>query len=342
MIDVAQAAGVSQGTVSVVLNGIQGARIAKATRDRVLEAARELGYAKGLGQANIAGQLQTIGVLVDELEPASNLMGILHGLQQEALASHFLIAVYLVQGSPLRVTAALEALRKQSALGVIYVSAKQKQIECPSGLSEMRCVFLNCGCDDRQALSVLAADRAAAYAATERLLAMGHRRIAHLADASAGIAARERHDGYRQALLNADLPIDRGLVLTGGTELQSGQTLARQALGLAKPATAFLCDTAALGLEASRAIAALGLRMPDDISVVVCEDDPQVIAAHDTPLSAYAPPFDEMGREAVRVLLEYENIRRTQQYPRAMRIECDFVERGSIVSPALQLMRREA
>lgn len=138
--------------------------------------------------------------------------------------------------------------------------------------------------------------------AVQHLLGLGHTRVAMVAGRSHSLAGAARLHGYRAALEEAGIGYDPAMV--GATDFDYDEALAvgLRILGGERPPTAVFAasDAQALGvLEAARQ---LGIRVPDDLAVMSF-DDTLVAAMASPPLSAVRQPFEELGREATRVLL---------------------------------------
>ena len=169
--------------------------------------------------------------------------------------------------------------------------------------------------------------------AVEVLLAAGHRRIGFVTT-DEDIPARDlRLTGYRQALEVYGLPFDPALVAVGGADARSGHTAGHRLLaGPARP-TAIFCfkDLAAMGVY--QAAGELGLSIPGDVSVVGF-DDQQLISESLRPgLTTIALPHEEMGRWAVRTLLE-QIAAGSQPLPVTHALlPCPLVSRDSVARP---------
>jgi LacI family transcriptional regulator len=331
MTDVAEAAGVSQTTVSMVLNNLSNVRVAAATRKRVLQAAEALGYSKGL-RANADG-VRTIGMLIDEVAITPFYGPLLEGADDEASLNGCIVGVYRTRSDPALEAAAIEALQSQKLAGIVYATLAKRTADLPEALRAIPTVMLNCFSSTPGHLSVLSADRAAAYAATDLLLEAGHTRIAHLAGESAIVAGREREEGYRQALLSRDIPIDKSLILRGAWSIFSGRMLTRQFLAMENPPTALFCFNDRMALGAYQAIRAAGLRIPQDISVIGFDDEKDLASHAEPPLTTLELPHFEMAREAVRMLMDIDNVQASRQHPRAIKIECPLIVRASVGPP---------
>jgi LacI family transcriptional regulator len=340
MTDVAEAAGVSQTTVSMVLNNMTNARVADATRERVLQAALALGYAKGLHPG--ATGVRTIGMLIDEVGITPFYPPLIEGADDEASLSGCIVAVYRTRSDPALEAAAIAALQSQQLAGIIYATLAKRIVDVPEALLSIPTVMLNCTSSSPGHLSVLSADRPAAYAATELLLEAGHRRIAHLAGERAIVAGREREEGYRQALLSRDIPIDKSLLVRGAWTIHNGRALTRQLLKLDRPPTALFCFNDRMAIGAYEAIRSAGLRIPEDISVIGFDDEKDLALHAEPPLTTLELPHFEMAREAVRMLIDIDNVSASRQHPRSIKIECPLIVRGSVAPPPAQGERKAA
>jgi LacI family transcriptional regulator len=332
MTDIALAAGVSQTTVSMVLNDVAHARVAESTRERVLKVAEEMGYSRGPRCEPGRKETRIVCMLIDEVGVTQWYPPLLEGADDEAHVGNCLVAAYRTRGDPLIEAAAIAALPRNQLAGVLYTTLTKRIATPPEALNAIPTVMLNCYATSGDHLSVISADLPAAYTATEALLQAGHRRIAHLAGDKWVVAGREREQGYRQALLNWDIPVDASLILhgRGNRTFHDGREMTDHLLSLPQPPTAIFCYNDRTAIGAYEAIRARGLRIPDDISVVGFDNEVDLTKRASPPLTTMALPHEQMAREAVKMLLDIENIRATSRHPRILKIECPLVLRESI------------
>ncbi|HYF66448.1 MAG TPA: substrate-binding domain-containing protein, partial [Herpetosiphonaceae bacterium] len=116
-------------------------------------------------------------------------------------------------------------------------------------------------------------------------------------------AAQERLDGYAAALRAHGLAYDPALVVGGDFLEASGHAALRQLLALDQPPTAIFASSDSMAIGAMRAAAEAGLRLPEDLSIIGFDDIPEA-AAHAPALTTIRQPLQEMGRIAVRQLIE--------------------------------------
>ena len=141
-----------------------------------------------------------------------------------------------------------------------------------------------------------------ARAATQHLIDLGHRRIAHVRGRSDLVSAQLREQGYREALLAAGIPFDPELVRVGGYRAVETTDAARELLTRPERPTAVFAANDLSAIRVIEIARELGLRVPEDLSVVGFDNVPE--ASNAVPaLTTVAQPLHQMGAEAVRLLL---------------------------------------
>ena len=300
MADVAKRAGVSVSTVSRALRS--SGLVAPATAERVRQAAEELDFAVSRAASSLAsGRLDRVamllsgslgswfnGCLLDATYAA------LHARRQELL-------IYRTLSSEERDAffATLPARRNADALivGSMELTAAQRQRLQNLG---MPLVFVN----QRHpgATSVAVDDAAGAEVATRHLLNLGHRRVAYVGYAhelSVRHSSARRLTGYRTTMAGARVPArDQREILTSRTG--DGQDVVSQVLGAPRPPTALLVESDDLAMRVLAALWRVGLRTPQDMSVVGFDDHAM---AQTFGLTTMAQPVPELGRRAAELAL---------------------------------------
>jgi LacI family transcriptional regulator len=141
--------------------------------------------------------------------------------------------------------------------------------------------------------------------ATQHLIDLGHRRIAIITPPDLTRAAHARCDGYTHAMANAGLSCDPALSVAGDFSFASGFTAAERLLGLLQRPTAIFATNDAMALGVIAAANRLGMRVPDDVSVVGFDDSAAAVMTW-PPLTTVRQPLEEIGRELVDRLLDDE------------------------------------
>ncbi|MDQ0457862.1 LacI family DNA-binding transcriptional regulator [Rhizobium paknamense] len=337
--DVAEAAGVSLSTASHALNGT--APITVEVRDRVLTAARQLGYLeKRRSKATIASLRSLLLAVSQDAAPRSDLnlvsWTILNGLRQECERRAIRLVPFISETS--RIDAQdIKRLAKAENVDAVVV-LNDDRAELARGLAQLSLpvVLLN-GEDPAMKLdTVTGENRFGARAATEHLLSLGHRRILHLTWGAGRTTIRRRQDGFIDAHLLAGLPAPLDMIVEAeGFEPIAGEkalhALVAEEIGL-RGATAIFCAADNLAFGCLKALKDLGIRVPEDISVLGF-DDIMPGEFTDPPLSTVHLPTDRLGAAALS-LIEQRLIANDPMRP-AHRLElgCRLVLRGSLASP---------
>lgn len=334
MTDVARLAGVSQSTVSMVLNNTAGARLSPQTRSRVAEAALHLGYRltrRSLPSDDGPQRRQLIACLIDALSIHPETIAGVEGASDCAWENACMLCLLLTRDDAGLEAAQISALQACPALlGVIYASGHTRECSLPLPLVGIPTVLLNCHDEHLKLPTVLPAEISGGHAATEHLIAAGHRRIGLINGPQRLEAARDRLKGYRRALASADLPFDADLVRDGEWLPQTGYDAACDLMRRSAPPTALFVahDTMAVGTLA--ALRGLGMRVPQDVAVIGYSDL-EIARQTDPPLTTLALPHYEMGRTAVEALLNLAQADRHGH--RLIKVEGSVVERGSVTTP---------
>ena len=327
MDDVANEAGVSQTTVSLVLNHADGARLSSLTRERVIKAAAKLGYQPGSRGGAPASRAATIGFICDEIstDPWTSIG--FDGVREKAWERGLTVTVSVTRGDVDMEAAALEQLASQPLLGLIYATINTRLVHLPATPPKTPVVLLNCHVANGALPSVVPGELAGGHAATNFLLRAGHRRIGYINGEPSMEASRQRLKGYRRALATADLPFDPDLVRDGNWQPMSGYEGALALMRLPERPSAIFCANDLMAVGCYEALRELGLRIPDDVAVMGYDD--REIARHlHPPLTTVLLPHFEMGAIAAELL--FDMAARLAARPDQIKVECPIVERKSV------------
>lgn len=322
---VAEAAGVSTATVSLVVNKKKTARISDETRQRVRDAIRDLGYRpNAMAQTLVSGSSRFIGLVADAIATTPFAGQIIHGAQDEAWKHGYALLIANTEGNRELETDAIAMMLEYKVRGILYSTWFHRPTDIPASLKESDFVLVNCFSTEPGSRAVVPDEIQGGRSATEILLKHGHRRIAFINATIPAPAKDGRLQGYREALEAEGIPFDAGLVLEAYPDQEGGYGATEELLK--REATAVYCynDRMAMGLYDG--LREHGLSIPEDIAVVGF-DNQEVIAAHvRPPLSTVALPHYELGAAGVRMLLGLE------EAPAAdpTKIHCPTVERNSV------------
>ena len=326
MSDIAQSVGVSQATVSLVINNAPGTRISPVTRERVLRVAISLGYEK-ISSLHKPGRM--IGLLINELTTSQHAAGLIEFVREEAAAHDCLVTVIATQGIEEVEFEALEYLLGRPLVGIIYATLLTQGVKPPHRLHEVPTVLLNCHSIKNDFPSVVPSDIAGGFTATSALLDAGHKRIAMINGEDWIQASRDRLLGYRQALNTYDIAVDPALIVSGGWTFGNGRNQTHKLLDLQNPPTAIFCYCDRMALGAYEAVRSRGLRIPQDVSIVGFDNE-AFAAEMEPPLTTIILPHEDMARWAVSRLLENGSSKSISRKYHKLKMECELVQRESI------------
>jgi LacI family transcriptional regulator len=304
--DVARLAGVSTATVSRCLNTPD--RVVKSTRDRVMSAVDQLGYAPNFGaRALAAKRTNTIGAIIPTMENAI----FARGLQafQEELGLHGM--TLLVASSSYSEDVEREQIRTLCARGadaLLLIGHHRSQgtldfLEARSVPVLVAWVYD----PDKPQPSIGFDNRAAMREMAELVIAKGHRRIGVIsAPCDSNDRASERVQGIREAMAAHALPADAMALHETPYSIENGAAAFRQVMDSPDPPTAVMCGNDVLAVGALRAARQMGLSVPGDVSITGF-DDIELAQLVDPPLTTVHVPHRDMGRMAARLLVQQLN-----------------------------------
>jgi LacI family transcriptional regulator len=297
---IAEEAGVSQATVSKVLNGRTD--VAPATRERVESLLKSHNYlAPGGRRARRSG---LIDLVINGLD-SPWAIEILRGVESECAERGMGAVISLVRDEDARPPSwtSLPALHHSD--GVILVTSRMthKQREQLERAGVALVVIDPVNLPDTDIASVGATNWAGGLAATEHLLALGHRRIAVIGGPREMLCSQARIDGYRAALERAGIEIDRRLIRYGDFRHEGAFRQSQDLLDLDDPPTGIFAGSDQQAMGTYEAARQAGLRVPQDLSVVGFDDLP-MCEWLSPPLTTVRQPLEEMGRTAARTLFQ--------------------------------------
>ncbi|MBW1604719.1 LacI family DNA-binding transcriptional regulator [Streptomyces sp. JJ66] len=303
--DIAAQAGVSEATVSRVLNGKPG--VAGATRESVLTALDLLGYERPARLRQRSAGL--VGLITPELE--NPIFPAFAQVIAQALTRQGYTPVLATQTPGGSTEDELtEMLVERGVAGIIYVSglhadttADMRRYEKLRGQGVPH-VLVGGFSPHVRAAFVSADDRAATRLAVTHLVSLGHQRIGLALGPARFVPVRRKIEGFRESLAehlglrgaDAEEFVQHSLYT-----LEGGQAAASALLE--RGCTAVVCASDMMALGAIRAARQHGLHVPGDVSVIGFDDSP-LIAFTDPPLTTIRQPVTAMGQAAVRALLE--------------------------------------
>jgi DNA-binding LacI/PurR family transcriptional regulator len=312
--DIAEAAGVSRTTVSYVLSNRLGVSVSGKTRKRVLATARRLGYVPNSAAAMlVTGRSKSIGLVLSRPE----LLGVdgfipimVHGLNEVCSARGYRLLMEAVTDPP-RVDDYLDLAKSKRVDSMIVMNPRKGDPALRKVIETSFPVLVAGSAEQPRESAIGTQDRQGSQKATEHLLSLGHKRIAHISYASLNYhGALLRLEGYRQALQKAKIPFDPSLFREGDFTAQSGYDAMRRILASASRATALFAGNDTIATGAMLALREAGLSVPEDFAVVGYDDLP--IASYTCPplTTVRTHPFEQgkLLAEAAITLMNNEKV----------------------------------
>lgn len=332
---VASRAGVSIKTVSRVMNAPQ--TVSEATRARVLAAAEELNFVPDQrARAMRSGRSGTIGFLSDVIATTPYSVDIVRGVEDALLERGMALLIGNTENRPGGLPLVLRSFRASRVEGVICAAMYHRPAEDYAKVHAGPSVLVNCFTAAADVPTVLPDDLAGGHLVGTHLIGLGHRRIGSLTLWPEVEATRLRQAGLMRAFAEAGVPFPEDLVAVGQNHAVTFHQAeafeaARGLLSRPDRPTAIFCGNDEMALQVYNAAAALGLSIPDDLSVVGYDDYRLFSEGLRPTLTTVSLPYHRMGRIAADLLLEHIDGKRTQ--PEVIRVQGPLVERNSTAPP---------
>lgn len=329
--DVAERAGVSQPTVSLVLSRNARARVAPETRERVIVAARELGYVTNVvARSLVSSRSYAIGIIVPDLRNPF-FADVVSGAERVAAEEGY--AVLLCETREIPRDRHIQTLLERQVDGIMVDAVGGASL--PSALLEGANLVLIDEPTDKWpgvATDALGAGRQAA----QHLLSLGHERFGFLGPATNVHATRMRERGFVQAIGQQGFSVSSAALRRVPATAAGGQAGMRALLALEPRPTAVFCTNDMVAAGALKVCSADGVKVPRDMSIVGC-DDIELASLLVPELTTVAIPARELGARAARLLLNRLNSDEAEPRPDARpqrTIASRLVIRGTTAAPA--------
>lgn len=307
--DVAKHAGVSIATVSRVLN--DSAPVKDEVRKRVEASIEALSYRPNPAARSLrSNRSRIIGLLISDIQNPF-FMGLIRGVEDEALKHEYSVILCNSNESPPRERQYLDVLYMERVAGVIVVPTSENLGE--EALRRFRergvpIIAVDRRVKDPNIDAVLSDSIRGAREAVSHLLANGYKRIAIITGPESVTTGRERLESYRQTLVSAGIPTKSELERIGNFTMESGYALTQQLLDLAPRPDALFIANNLMTLGALNAIHERGLRVPEDVAIV-SYDYTQWAEPGPVSMTSVMQPARELGSTAaLRLFQRLQNL----------------------------------
>lgn len=307
IVDVARTAGVSKSLVSLVMRGAPN--VSDASRRAVLDAAQRLGYRpNAMARSLVQQRSYVVGVMVSDLSNPF-FIDVIQGAMDSAREAGYRALVNTGGRMQDNEADAIETLLRLQMDGLVLAGSIVDASLIESFGAEVPTVMTNRASRSKTIDSIVLDDKRGAAMAVDHLAELGHRAIAHISGGG-GAGARNRVRGYRTGMERHGL-VEHVTVVPGAYTEEGGAEGVRRLLAMDHRPTAILApnDLAALGML--EALSDARLEVPGDVSVVGF-DDTFLSALGHIDMTSVRQDAREMGREAIRMLIERTEGRRTR------------------------------
>jgi LacI family transcriptional regulator len=337
--DIAAHIGVSISTVSLVLNDRDAGRVKPEIAERIRSTAETLGYVPNqLARSLKTRQTHTLGLVSDQVATVPFAGHILAGAQRAAWSRKYLLLLIDTAGDQGLQAPAVQSLLQRNVEAMIFATSYHRIVDVPVLPSSVPVVVLDGqpSSTSGDADFVVPDEVAGARSAVEFLIEAGHRRIGFCNVPEAyPLAASLRRQGYDDALRAAGIPVDESLIVTAiDPSTTSAIAPARELLSRADRPTAVFCfgDQVAMGFY--QVAAALGLRVPTDLSIVGFDNQQFVADALSPGLTTVQLPHDEMGVWAIERAFARVSGELNGMPSDGFLMPCPLVVRESVAGPS--------
>lgn len=302
MDDISTAAGVSKATVSRVLNGI--GNVTEETRKRVLKTMADLKYQPNSNaRALSAGKTLRIGLVVEDMTRLFY-RDILRAASRTASAAGYSLVISNGCNDTRIRREAIEYFLGGAADGLILVESDLLDDDYIASLADSQapCVLVEEKLEGARVPSVSVDNRLVGCAAARHLLALGHRRIAHITGNYYFRCARLRHQGFMDAMAEAGAEVPDRHVIYADFKWSSGYSAMNILMSMQRRPTAVFAANDDMANGALRAAADLGLRVPADVSIMGVDGNKFYDEDRDL-LTTIKQPTEAFGTWAVEAIL---------------------------------------
>jgi DNA-binding LacI/PurR family transcriptional regulator len=303
-LDVAKKAGVSQTTVSHILNNSLAVSIPDETRQRVLQAIQELDYVPNRTARNLRGRVaKTVGVVISDIQNPF-FTSVVRGIEKVLVEADFILLLCNSDEDPEREKIHLSTLRSEGVDGIILASTRSDSESYHQLLNSCTPLVGIDRTSEKLDMDVVSVTNSrGAFSAVSHLSDLGHKRIGLIVGPRQLSTSRERLEGYEEAVQARNLVKSSDLIQYSDSRQPGGYKAIQALLDLPEPPTAVLVTNNLMTLGTLQAIHERNLIIPDQIAIVGF-DDMSWSTSLQPPLTAVAQPAYELGIAAAQLLLD--------------------------------------
>lgn len=329
--DVAKAAGVSITTVSRALNGYSDVSI--NTREKIKKIAEELNYAPDINARSLGGMSDiTIGLLMSNMS-SEDISGfayqMISGIYNACLDNECEFEILVTNSIKQEKVSYLQFCRKKNVDGVVVMGLRTDDPYYHEVLnSEIPCALIDINVEESERVSTITIDNvSASQQAVTYLIEQGHTKIAMLNGKDVATVSKERFSGYAMALLNAGIVLNLEYLRYCDFDDKIAYEETKKLLSEHKSITAIFCASDLMAIGAIRGVLDMGLKVPEDISIVGFDDIPLAEYYHGGITTVRQHPY-KMGFMACETVY---NTLSNKKNPSKVLIPYEFVIRNTVM-----------
>jgi len=328
----AKLSGVSKTTVSMAFN--DDPRIPQKTKEKVLEAAKKVGYQPSMVARSLRSKkTKAIGLMLPSITNPF-FPQIVKGVEDAALKNGYSVVFCNFDEEIEKESLYFQMFENRWVDGIIFsgVTGDKQEI---SYIEEIQTkgipiVFIDRGLEGHFNDVVMIDNDEATCKGTKYLLDLGHKRIGFV-NGPAGIRIFDKRlQGYKKALQENGIELDESLIVEGEQSSKTAESAVRQFLAQALPPTAIFTTSDLVAIAVLRTVQKSGLKVPEDISVMGFDDIPLASLVNPS-LTTIAQPIQEIGREAFKLVVD--RIERKDSPKRKIVLDTKLVVRESTAKP---------
>lgn len=332
--DISRLTGFSVTTVSRALNGYSD--VSDNTRKLIKDAAETLSYSpNGLARGLVMKKTKTLGLLVSGMTykniDNNFVFEVLCGINDSAATSDYDLILFSTNTAKQKMKTYTQLCRERKVDGVILQGVKTDDPYLQEVLdSDIPCVLIDIPVQSEYVGYVSTNHKESAQMAVEHLIGLGHQQIGMMNGYPEAFVSKERYEGFREALRNADLSCKPEWVSNGKFTEEEAQVQAIELLQAHPEITAIFCASDTMALGVIKAAKELGLFVPEQLSVVGFDDIPTA-AYFQPPLTTIGQNMYQLGYEAANLLM---GMLKSEESPKFNILQNEFILRSSTAKPA--------
>jgi len=325
--DVAKKAKVSTTTVSHVLNGTRF--VSKSSKESVLKSVAELNYTpSAVARSLKVKKTKSLGMLITT---ANNpfYAELIKAVEKNCYTLGYNLVICNTDGDPEKTNSYLKILAQRSIDGILLMCTEYNHglFKTLMAQQNLPMVVMDWGPTSDNLDRIQDNSFLGGYMATQHLIDYGHSDIAYIGGPSEKLPAIQRFEGFKKAMLEANLILNEKWIVQSNFECEGGKHAIREILAQDKTPSAVFISNDMMALGAICEIQQLGIKVPEQISIIGY-DNISFSAYFSPPLTTINQPKDQLATLAVNALLE--RIQDPSKEGRTLLIEPDLVIRSSV------------